>query len=509
MKVTGNVKYIPAGTTQYIVDGSDGEINVDTSLSAITIILPNIINSGYTNSDKGFIINDISGNAATNNITITAINNTVNSQSSILISSNGGTAKCSIASMNEWFAVTEPSTGGMSGNLTPNYIPKAATSSTLNNSIIYQNGTRIGIGTINPLTNFHVSGTNASSIILSTRYSSDSASSGFIAAKARGTEAAPSGILLGDKMLNVSAYGYTSAGAFSPEVGKMVYYAKEDFTASANGTAFKLSTTPIGATVDVFNFGISSNGDVSIGDINLSPTARLHVTGVSATSSDFAFKADNLAASPLLYVRNDSFIGIGTASSSSISPHVQVHSTSAFNYIQFTGSSSSRGLFINSDSDEYSDGFFKVAANSASYAGSFFEPSGKAAVIRIAQNDGVSIMDFHQYTANGKIYITSNATFTANIPNNPSIVVDGQKSGFGLVSPTATIHAKGIDSTSANFALKVDNSLGNPLLYVRNDGLISAALLQTGNAGLTTGDMYVDTAANILANGDKVVGWKV
>ena len=136
MKVTGNVKYIPAGTTQYIVDGSDGEINVDTSLSAITIILPNIINSGYTNSDKGFIINDISGNAATNNITITAINNTVNSQSSILISSNGGTAKCSIASMNEWFAVTEPSTGGMSGNLTPNYISKAATSSSLNNSII-------------------------------------------------------------------------------------------------------------------------------------------------------------------------------------------------------------------------------------------------------------------------------------------------------------------------------------------------------------------------------------
>lgn len=33
--------------------------------------------------------------------------------------------------------------------------------------------------------------------------------------------------------------------------------------------------------------------------------------------------------------------------------------------------------------------------------------------------------------------------------------------------------------------------------------------LQTGNAGLVTGDLYVDTAANVLANGDRVLAWKV
>lgn len=38
---------------------------------------------------------------------------------------------------------------------------------------------------------------------------------------------------------------------------------------------------------------------------------------------------------------------------------------------------------------------------------------------------------------------------------------------------------------------------------------ISIPLVQTGNAGLVTGEMYVDTAANILANGDLVVGRKV
>lgn len=41
-----------------------------------------------------------------------------------------------------------------------------------------------------------------------------------------------------------------------------------------------------------------------------------------------------------------------------------------------------------------------------------------------------------------------------------------------------------------------------------NAQTINMPYLQTGNAGLTTGMLYVDTAANILANSDKVVGWK-
>lgn len=310
MKVTGNVKYIPAGTIQYVVDGNDGEINVDTSVSPVTIILPNILNSGYANTDKGFVINDFSGNAATNNITIVASNNTVNSQNSLAISVNGGTAKCSIAGMNEWFIVTEPATGGMIGSLTANYIPKAINSSTLGDSVIYQNGTRIGINTIVPQTNLHVNGTNANAIIVSSRYSSDAGPAGFTSLKARGTEAAPTQILLGDKMMEISAYGYTSGGAFSSTAGKISFYATENFTATNNGTAFKLSTTPNGSAVDVFNFGISENGDVSIGDSTLISPARLYAKGIDSTSSNYALKLNNLASVSLFSVRNDGFATI-------------------------------------------------------------------------------------------------------------------------------------------------------------------------------------------------------
>lgn len=42
-----------------------------------------------------------------------------------------------------------------------------------------------------------------------------------------------------------------------------------------------------------------------------------------------------------------------------------------------------------------------------------------------------------------------------------------------------------------------------------NARIIDMANLQTGNAGLTTGQLYVDLSANILSNGDLVVGRKV
>jgi hypothetical protein len=107
VEVIGNIKYV-TGVTEYVVDNNDGTINVDTSVNAVTIILPNILGSGYYGTAKGFIINDISDNASVNNIIIVAADNTINSTSSVSITQNGGTAKCSIANQNEWFIVREP-----------------------------------------------------------------------------------------------------------------------------------------------------------------------------------------------------------------------------------------------------------------------------------------------------------------------------------------------------------------------------------------------------------------
>lgn len=568
MRLTGNVRYIPAGTTQYVVDGNDGEINVDTSISAVTIILPNIVNSGYANTDKGFVINDISSNAGTNNITIVASNNTVNSQSSITISVNGGTAKCSIASMNEWFAVTEPSSssGNISGNLTPNYIPKAQSTSAINDSVIYQNGTSIGIGTINPQTKLQVSGTNGLALITSARYSSDANGAGFVGAKARGTESAPTAVLSGDSMLTVNAYGYQSGGAFSTSIGKMVFYATENFTATGQGTAFKISTTPIGATVDVFNFGINANGDVSIGDPALSSTSRLYVKGINATNSRYALTVENLASVSLLSLRNDGFATIldmnigrggGLVSTNTIFGVSALAGNSAsggqntgigyavLNTLSTGPSNTAIGYAvmanITTGTTNVGIGAGTMQAANPSYSigigggvlyqssgtgntgighGNFYNLSSGNYNTSLGYNAGAALVHttgtnnvFIGYMADvsvdsltNAIAIGANATVGAS---NSMVLGSGVNVGIGISVPTAKLYVTGSNTSSATYALKIDNSTPAALFYIKNNGGISAPLLPTSNAGLSSGDLYVDTAANILANSDKIVGWKV
>ena len=66
-------------------------------------------------------------------------------------------------------ALTSDLTSKISGSLTTNYLPKAIGSTTLGNSLIYDNGTNVGIGTTDPTSKLHVSGlseytTNAAAI---------------------------------------------------------------------------------------------------------------------------------------------------------------------------------------------------------------------------------------------------------------------------------------------------------------------------------------------------------
>lgn len=679
MKVTSNVKYIPAGVTQYIVDGNDGEINVDTSVSAVTIILPNIINSGYTNTDKGFIINDFSGNAGTNNITLVASNNTVNSQSSVLISVNGGTAKCSIASMNEWFVITEPSTSGMSGTLTANYIPKAATSSTLTNSIIYQDGHNIAIGTTTAVAKLHVlqntvgTGAKAFSVNFATigetfylddngyayyygggftvagsnailnlvsnggvspsikfKYNNGASTSGFLygvgasmffetpafglgssyfnpqarfhvqgvnstsanfALKVDNSASSPllyvrndgnvyshgvgsivtntafglnsllsnltgsDNTVYGVNAMRVNTTGtnntavgvnalYNSNGSFNTATG---YISLESNTGDRN-TAFgygslSVNTTGIRNTaVGMFAGNVNSVGDdnvfigynanalsnnltnaIAIGynatvsssnsmvlgeGVNVgigipSPAAKLHIKGADATSANYALKVDNLALNPLFYVRNDGMVGIGTIPSniqlevvsSDNSPYGfsirnNTFSSNAANGYKFYQENDGRIISYNNSQLLFAYG----ASGNIMFSNSQNTISSDTKVVIQAISDGSS---------NYSLYARGNSI-------NSGLSVDGNGNvGINQLTAGAKLHIKGIDSTSSNYALKVDNSASLPLIYVRNDGLISTKVIQPAYGTLVAGDLYYASAATILANGDEVVGRKV
>lgn len=90
----------------------------------------------------------------------------------------------------------------------------------------------------------------------------------------------------------------------------------------------------------------------------------------------------------------------------------------------------------------------------------------------------------YSYNAPGFAFISYNVAginyFEVNHVGHP-------ENRFGVnVTPTATIHAKGLDATSSNYALKIDNSNDIPLLHVRNDKVvnISDALIKNKSINL-------------------------
>jgi hypothetical protein len=113
--MSANITYV-SGVTQYNVSNTDDIINVDTSVYAVTVIFPNLLSTGLT---KSYSVNDFTGNANTNNITIVAAGSIVNSGQVTRIVVNYGSAGVTPINQNEYLAVTDnPSGGGSVSNVT-------------------------------------------------------------------------------------------------------------------------------------------------------------------------------------------------------------------------------------------------------------------------------------------------------------------------------------------------------------------------------------------------------
>ena len=113
--MSANITYV-SGVSEYNVSNTDDIINVDTSVYAVTITFPNLLSTGLT---KSYSVNDFTGNANTNNITIVAAGSIVNSGQVTRIVVNYGSAGVTPINQNEYLAVTDnPSGGGSVSNVT-------------------------------------------------------------------------------------------------------------------------------------------------------------------------------------------------------------------------------------------------------------------------------------------------------------------------------------------------------------------------------------------------------
>jgi hypothetical protein len=206
----------------------------------------------------------------------------------------------------------------------------------------------------------------------------------------------------------------------------------------------------------IFNY---TNGfDAGMG--TNSPTAKFHIKGSSSTSAMYALKVDNSSSSPLLHIRNDELFTIGSVGGSSRA------NVNLGNSQQFNINANDYATFTMSDGNVE---WFRISPTT------YNEANISSSGILTIYGGGANTLYTRWNESSGGV-------------------------GFNTQNPSARIHVVGSNSTSSNYALKVDNSSSSPLLYVRNDGNVgigtSSPKAKLQVVGLAE---YADNAAAITA----------
>ena len=178
-----------------------------------------------------------------------------------------------------------------------------------------------------------------------------------------------------------------------------------------------------------------SNNRVGIG--TTSPTSKLHIKGTDATSSNFSFKADDSTSTPLLYVRNDGSVGVGTSN---------------------MFGNSGQGLFVSNQL--YGNGFTSLSSfrfGNNSLVGTL-DGTGFSSVINGLQSLDVSGSDSgnpHRITARAsttgeiiRTYLNDGTTPALFVKNSGDV-------GIGISSPTSKLH---INNTGVTDSILVEDS---------------------------------------------------
>jgi hypothetical protein len=163
----------------------------------------------------------------------------------------------------------------------------------LGDSLIYQSGGNVGIGTLTPAATLDVAGANPTLRV--DNYSNtvgDSPNFNFITG--RGTAASPLATQSGDNLGQFAAAGYNGS-AFPGSKVKVTFVATEDWTTSANGTAMSFQTTANGTTARTSRLFIDNTGNVGIGSIfgplpATAPGSPLTVNGIVQSTGAGGFK---------------------------------------------------------------------------------------------------------------------------------------------------------------------------------------------------------------------------
>ena len=234
-----------------------------------------------------------------------------------------------------------------------------------------------------------------------------------------------------------------------------------------------------------YNATVSSSNSMVLGEgVNVgigipSPAAKLHIKGADATSANYALKVDNSATTSLLYAKNDGEIGMNGFTIRQLSSTTYFKTSGTGGYMFNNASDSTNlGKITNTGQILFGD------ISDANYVGVGMAVKALGLTSNVTKE--IFATFFKSNTDQDGLYFSSKQgavyiqPYSVNAVNQ-SLILGGRNSGTGVLET----------------------------LILKSSGVINTPTLPTTNTGLSTGDLYVETAANILANGDKVVGWKV
>lgn len=277
------------------------------------------------------------------------------------------------------------------------------------------------------------------------------------------------------------------------------------------GTNSIYITSDQSASKGLYLYNPNGNGTVINAGFNTStPTASIHIVGSGATSSTYAIKTENSAASPLLYISDDgsSAFGAGVIASYQL-------------YVAGNGNAK-RGLLVNGTDiglnvtavDASSIGI-EAHAGAGGYAVYGIVTSGRGVygqastgfgvAAEVSNVNGLCLYASDALGAKTALFDQTGTLAATNSNINTRITRTIDLNGFDMTG--ALLHIN--DNTASTGDLLTVIKVGSTYFSIKEDGTMTAGGLQVGDAGLATGDLYVDTAANILANGDNIVARKV
>ena len=366
-----------------------------------------------------------------------------------------------------------------SGSGTTNYVPLWTNSSTLGDSMLYQSGSNVGVGTSSPLAPLHLVSAIPHTMFLDL-YNGVLTGAPMVFRSARGTPSHPSAVQAGDVLGGFAVRGYGSNNFSGGGSGQMLFKASENWTNSANGTSLAFAVTPSGTTNTTQVMTITGAGSVGIG--TTAPVANLEVNGTSKFDGLVTFAAGQTVTGNLTTT------GAVAAGSFNIGgkPFGSGSYANQDAFLGFAGNTTSTGT------NNTGVGYLALSANTT---GNYNMASGADALYSNSTGSA--------NTASGYQALQSNTTGYDNTANGAYAL---QSNTTGTVNTASGMQALWLNTASENtaygaFALEL-NTTGNSNTAIGTSSLLDN---KTGNGNSAIG--YQSVLSNTTGSYNTALGY--